>query len=217
VPAASRIRPSRTPDAAICTSLSMPRHIDAGVAWPVTVLGGSPACAISPHRLAFCRLENFSAYSPWRRRLTPAMARARPGDLQKPRNVAKADGLADRSLRIPLTRHTASLTCRFTWWQVLGSNQRRLSRRFYRGLPVKITYSLWPAETRILRALSSRLNHSSTESRPGSPGMSGRHWLVAAVTATIADPGGAAQATSQSAAAPRADSDTGPARSHPGR
>jgi hypothetical protein len=76
------------------------------------------------------------------------------------------------------------------WWQVLGSNQRRLSRRFYRALPIKITYSLWPAETRFLRALSSRLNHSSTESRSGSPGMSGRHWLVAVVAAFIlAGPG----------------------------
>jgi hypothetical protein len=28
----------------------------------------------------------------------------------------------------------------FKWWQVLGSNQRRLSRRFYREFPVKITY-----------------------------------------------------------------------------
>jgi hypothetical protein len=88
------------------------------------------------------------------------------------------------------------------WWQVLGSNQRRLSRRFYRALPIKITYSLWPAETRFLRALSSRLNHSSTESRSGSPGMSGRHWLVAVVTAFIvAGPGVAAQAASQGAAA----------------
>jgi hypothetical protein len=73
------------------------------------------------------------------------------------------------------------------WWQVLGSNQRRLSRRFYRPLPGKITYLLWPAETRILWALSGGLNHSSTESRSGSPDMSGRRWLVAVVTAlTIA-------------------------------
>ena len=28
----------------------------------------------------------------------------------------------------------ASLSCSFAWWQVLGSNQRRLSRRFYRPL-----------------------------------------------------------------------------------
>jgi hypothetical protein len=26
------------------------------------------------------------------------------------------------------------LTCGFAWWQVLGSNQRRLSRRFYRQI-----------------------------------------------------------------------------------
>jgi hypothetical protein len=33
------------------------------------------------------------------------------------------------------------LTGRFCrWWQVLGSNQRRLSRRFYREFPAKITY-----------------------------------------------------------------------------
>ena len=38
-----------------------------------------------PHRPAFCGLENLSAYSPWRGRLTPAMAGAQPGDLQKPR------------------------------------------------------------------------------------------------------------------------------------
>ena len=63
------------------------------------------------------------------------------------------------------------------WWQVLGSNQRRLSRRFYRGLPDKIAYSLWPAETRILTTLSDKLNHSSTESRSGSPDMSGRRRL----------------------------------------
>ena len=28
------------------------------------------------------------------------------------------------------------LTWDFTWWQVLGSNQRRLSRRFYRPLAI---------------------------------------------------------------------------------
>src|ERR1022692_1907371 len=49
------------------------------------------------------------------------------------------------------------------WWQVLGSNQRRLSRRFYRELPIKIVNLLWPAETQVLRALSSRLNHSSPD------------------------------------------------------
>jgi hypothetical protein len=59
---------------------------------------------------------------------------------------------------------------------VLGSNQRRLRRRFYRTLPIKITSCLWPAETRLLRAMSGRLNHSSTESQSGSPAMSGWHW-----------------------------------------
>ena len=33
-------------------------------------------------------------------------------------------------LRVPV------MTCDFSWWQVLGSNQRRLSRRFYRPLPL---------------------------------------------------------------------------------
>ncbi len=28
------------------------------------------------------------------------------------------------------------LTWDYMWWQVLGSNQRRLSRRFYRYLPI---------------------------------------------------------------------------------
>ena len=28
------------------------------------------------------------------------------------------------------------LTCGYSWWQVLGSNQRRLSRRFYREHPL---------------------------------------------------------------------------------
>jgi hypothetical protein len=47
------------------------------------------------------------------------------------------------------TRYPGTPEPGLTWgfeWQVLGSNQRRLSRGFYRELPTKITYSLWPAE-----------------------------------------------------------------------
>jgi hypothetical protein len=33
------------------------------------------------------------------------------------------------------------------WWQVLGSNQRRLSRRFYRPSVQILRYALWPADT----------------------------------------------------------------------
>jgi len=33
------------------------------------------------------------------------------------------------------------------WWQVLGSNQRRLSRRFYRPPQLRSVYGLWPAVT----------------------------------------------------------------------
>jgi len=34
----------------------------------------------------------------------------------------------------------ASLSWRFSWWQVLGSNQRRLSRRFYREPITSLPY-----------------------------------------------------------------------------
>jgi hypothetical protein len=65
---------------------------------PVTLPAGSPARAISHIARRSAGLKTSPAYSPWRRHLTPATARARPGDLQKPRNAANADGLADRSL-----------------------------------------------------------------------------------------------------------------------
>jgi hypothetical protein len=56
----------------------------------------------------------------------PAAARSWPS------RRSRADGLADRSLsRPPRSRFTMS-ELGFCWWQVLGSNQRRLSRRFYR-------------------------------------------------------------------------------------
>ncbi len=37
-------------------------------------------------------------------------------------------------LRVPV------MTCNFSWWQVLGSNQRRLSRRFYRPPRLRAIY-----------------------------------------------------------------------------
>jgi hypothetical protein len=58
----------------------------------------------------------------------PAAARSWPS------RRSRAGGLADRSLsRPPRSRFTMS-ELGFCWWQVLGSNQRRLSRRFYRPL-----------------------------------------------------------------------------------
>src|ERR1017187_7446891 len=36
----------------------------------------------------------------------------------------------------PLTTPVLVRGCFVRWWQVLGSNQRRLSRRFYRPLPL---------------------------------------------------------------------------------
>ena len=36
----------------------------------------------------------------------------------------------------------ASLSWCFVWWQVLGSNQRRLSRRFYRPLVRVVPHSI---------------------------------------------------------------------------
>jgi hypothetical protein len=53
---------------------------------------------------------------------------AQPG---RPRRFTAPLPAADRQ-----DQAKRSLTWGFTWWQVLGSNQRRLSRRFYRPLPL---------------------------------------------------------------------------------
>src|SRR3989442_913993 len=42
------------------------------------------------------------------------------------------------------------------WWQVLGSNQRRLSRRFYRPLP----YLAWPAVMRLAAEIRHAFAHT---------------------------------------------------------
>jgi hypothetical protein len=57
----------------------------------------------------------------------------------------------------------ASLSWGCPWWQVLGSNQRRLSRRFYRELPVSHIIAVTCGNTTPARA-ELGLNHSSTES-----------------------------------------------------
>jgi hypothetical protein len=46
-------------------------------------------------------------------------------------------------LGTPLRMHSSTITktpvdLGFKWWQVLGSNQRRLSRRFYRQQSIRI-------------------------------------------------------------------------------
>jgi hypothetical protein len=61
----------------------------------------------------------------------------------------------------------------------LGSNQRRLSRRFYRALPGTTAHEYLPAKTPSRSRAAHTLNHSSTESRSGGPTTSGWHWRPA--------------------------------------
>ena len=55
-----------------------------------------------------------------------------PRDREKTARIAENFQLAGRFRR---------------WWQVLGSNQRRLSRRFYRPLRLSSVFGIWPAVT----------------------------------------------------------------------
>src|SRR5262249_26853882 len=59
----------------------------------------------------------------------------RAAHLPVPTRSRVGERSADRSLTKAPPGPTATLTWDFTQWQVLGSNQRRLSRRFYRALP----------------------------------------------------------------------------------
>ena len=85
------------------------------------------------------------------RRLTAAHHETRRHNNKKARETGK-------------TQLTGYL-CR--WWQVLGSNQRRLSRRFYRGLPGIGKQGRSPARIPSRRQPAHVLNHPSTE--PGLP------------------------------------------------
>jgi hypothetical protein len=62
----------------------------------------------------------------------------RHADLQELRSTAHASGRADHSQVSEGNEQVLALTCSFTWWQVLGSNQRRLSRRFYRQITLTV-------------------------------------------------------------------------------
>ncbi len=56
----------------------------------------------------------------------------------------------------------APLSCGFDWWQVMGSNHRRLSRRFYRELSATLRMAVYLRERRLengLAAAQPLLNH----------------------------------------------------------
>jgi hypothetical protein len=58
----------------------------------------------------------------------------------------------------------ASLSCTFRWWQVMGSNHRRLSRRFYRERP-PLTQTMPDV---LKRLISKHSSVSSTTTQPRS-------------------------------------------------
>jgi hypothetical protein len=101
----------------------------------------------------------------------------RPGNGTKRARIGRASGYTDRSFRPDAVRYMSVTTATYRpavthpdirrdkketarraafpqpagrfrrWWQVLGSNQRRLSRRFYRPPQLRSVYGLWPAVT----------------------------------------------------------------------
>src|ERR1700683_3763052 len=78
--------------------------------------------------------RNFRAYLPYKTPSARGTASTHYPDLQEHQAPTGVDGAAYRS---PLRTWRAAETTvdlGFAWWQVLGSNQRRLSRRFYRHL-----------------------------------------------------------------------------------
>jgi hypothetical protein len=57
------------------------------------------------------------------------------------------------------------------WWQVLGSNQRRLSRRFYRRCPLIVNPPRWPGKTNLsLIACAGFIPRISSEPETSSQG-----------------------------------------------
>ena len=77
-----------------------------------------------------------------------------PRDREKTARIAENSQLAGRFRR---------------WWQVLGSNQRRLSRRFYRPLP----YTAWPADMWPAAELRPAFAWVLVESAVADPGLNG--------------------------------------------
>ena len=55
---------------------------------------------------------------------------------RQPPPAGKSRGTAGRRYDAPPIASAQVRGCFTRWWQVLGSNQRRLSRRFYRALPI---------------------------------------------------------------------------------
>jgi hypothetical protein len=79
-------------------------------------------------------LRNFSAYSPPGTGRRPGTMAPRTADLQERGRAGPAGGVTHRSLPGRCGHAETGSYLGFSGWQVLGSNQRRLSRRFYRHL-----------------------------------------------------------------------------------
>ncbi len=157
---------SQRPPVHVNPGTALPRSLSSAAAGRGQARSSSPAPAGAALRALQLDPGPRDGTKPQRRGKATSQSPPRPGDRRQGHRVNSPCPLDSRG------PHGCGNV-----WQVLGSNQRRLSRRFYRGLPDKIAYSLWPAETRILTTLSDKLNHSSTESRSGSPDMSGRRRL----------------------------------------
>ena len=78
------------------------------------------------------RAGGVPGHSPWPGCLVPGEGWTSALTCQNCAACGKHPGARTSPCLVRETKRALALSCGFTWWQVLGSNQRRLSRRFYR-------------------------------------------------------------------------------------
>jgi hypothetical protein len=81
------------------------------------------------------RAGGVPGHSPWPGCLVPGEGWTSALTCQNCAACGKHPGARTSPCLVRETKRALALSCGFTWWQVLGSNQRRLSRRFYRYPP----------------------------------------------------------------------------------
>jgi hypothetical protein len=109
-----------------------------------------------------------------------APSRQSPDQGKRQKAVADAAEPSHRTQGGPPRQRAAGLTWSFTWWQVQGSNLRRLSRRFYRGHPPSVGNGLSPAVSCFSARRRLSLSHSSTTNSRNQPDRVGRYWTTSA-------------------------------------